>query len=391
MAHLTIILTVLSFSIGIAALVLYSFVFFVYHAQMAKCFLVLQALITFCVFLNFIYEYIEADLARSPLLLLAWYGIDYFWAGFFFYYYALFFFNLTGTHFVESRKRTLRALSAAISLTGILPFLMNRGLDGLVAQFDWQSCFILVPSGLIVILLAIAVELRSYRKIADASIRRVLRIDLFFKVVLLPAYVIAFLINADSPELQNGWMYALRNIYFLTWNVVSIALAARYVRLDNPELFHKAEPGRVLGDIKSAGELLSRSVRKYERSSLTREAAEMDIKRIDRLMRREKPYLDAELSLPRLAELLRMPRNRLSQLLNESLDRKFTDFINEYRVEEAKRLLLGSSDAGILDIAFDAGFNSKATFNAVFKKSTGSTPTEFKSSEGNNRKQRLIG
>lgn len=323
MAHLTIVLTVLSFSIGIAALVLYSFVFFLYRAQMAKCFLVLQALITFCVFLNFIYEYIQADLARSPLLLLAWYGVDYFWSGFFFYYYALFFFNLTGTHFVERRKRAIRAISAVIALTGVLPLVMNRRLDGLVAQFDWQSCFILVPSGLIVILLAIAAELRSYRRIADASVRLVLRIDLSFKAVLIPAYVVAFVLNADSPELQNGWMYALRNIYFLSWNVISIGLAARYVRMENPELFHKAEPGRMFGDFKAAGELLSKSVRKYEKSSLTREEAELDIKRIDRLMRHEKPYLSAELSLPRLAEILRMPRNRLSQLLNEFLGKPF--------------------------------------------------------------------
>lgn len=69
----------------------------------------------------------------------------------------------------------------------------------------------------------------------------------------------------------------------------------------------------------------------------------------------------------------------------------FLKFINEYRVEEAKHLLRHPSDASILDIAFDAGFNSKATFNAAFKKSTGSTPTEFRSSEEIIRKQRLIG
>mgnify|MGYP003393278591 CR=1 FL=1 len=109
-------------------------------------------------------------------------------------------------------------------------------------------------------------------------------------------------------------------------------------------------------------------------------------------MTHEKPFLDAEMSLPRLAEILKLPRNRLSQLLNEFIKRSFFDFINEYRVEEAKRLLRLSPVADtILDIAFDAGFNSKATFNAAFKKSTGMTPSQFRSSRADSRKQRLIG
>jgi hypothetical protein len=86
MIHLTIVLTALSFSIGVAALALYFLFYIQNRSQMVKSFLVLQVLIIFCVFLNFIYEYIAADLARSPPLLLAWYGVDYLWAGFFFYY-----------------------------------------------------------------------------------------------------------------------------------------------------------------------------------------------------------------------------------------------------------------------------------------------------------------
>jgi AraC-like DNA-binding protein len=235
-------------------------------------------------------------------------------------------------------------------------------------------------------------EIASYRRVSDESVRLILRIDLAFKAVLLPAYVIAFILNADNPELQNGWMYALRNIYFLTWNVVSIALVAGYARKENPALFQKAAPGRVIGDFRAASESFSESVRKYEKSSLTREEAELDIKRIDRYMKHEKPFLDAEISLPRLAELLKLPRNRLSQLLNEFMNRSFFDLINDYRVEEAKRLLsLSPATDNILDIAFDAGFNSKATFNAAFKKSTGMTPSEFRSSEAESRKQRLTG
>ena len=236
MDHLTIVLTVLSFSVGVAALVLYLFLFILYRSQLVKSFLALQTLIVSCVFLNFIYKYIQADLARSPPLLLAWYSVNYLWSGFFFYYYGLFFFNLAGTYFVEGRKKAFRAVSAAIALTGILPFIMNRKLEGLVAQFDRQSSFILVPSGLLIILVALVVQIRSYRSMADGSIRLMLRIDFAYKAVLIPAYIVAFILNAGNPELQNGWMYALRNIYFLAWNVVSIVLMAGRARKGNPAL-----------------------------------------------------------------------------------------------------------------------------------------------------------
>ena len=98
------------------------------------------------------------------------------------------------------------------------------------------------------------------------------------------------------------------------------------------------------------------------------------------LMEEKKPYLNPELTLPMLAEMLAVPRNYLSQAINEDLRQNFFDFINAYRVKTAREYLEDSEkqDMNILDIAFAAGFNSKTTFNSVFKKNTSLTPTEYK-------------
>ncbi|MDP4090474.1 MAG: helix-turn-helix domain-containing protein [Bacillota bacterium] len=94
----------------------------------------------------------------------------------------------------------------------------------------------------------------------------------------------------------------------------------------------------------------------------------------------EKPYLNPELTLPELSEAVGIPRNRLSQIINEKLGMNFYDFINGYRVKEVQKLITDPDydHLTILSLAFDAGFNSKSTFNSIFKKHSGMTPSTYK-------------
>lgn len=96
-------------------------------------------------------------------------------------------------------------------------------------------------------------------------------------------------------------------------------------------------------------------------------------------METQKPYLDPELNLPKLASLLNVSTHFLSRVINKGLNENFFLFINRYRVEESKKLLIDSNKQhyNILQIAFDSGFSSKSTFNSVFKKTTGFSPSEF--------------
>jgi AraC-like DNA-binding protein len=97
----------------------------------------------------------------------------------------------------------------------------------------------------------------------------------------------------------------------------------------------------------------------------------------------DKLYLDDSLSLPRLASHLDISVHKLSRLLNEGIGQNFFQFVNSYRVEEAKNLLLNddSKQLNMLGIAFEAGFNSKSTFNLAFKKTLGISPSEFLAEE----------
>ena len=134
---------------------------------------------------------------------------------------------------------------------------------------------------------------------------------------------------------------------------------------------------RVLPDSSGAAEP---PASKYERSTLTPERAERYLKRLRDVMESERPYADGELTLQKLAVRLSIPAQHLSQTVNGRLNQSFTDFVNAYRVAEAKRKLTDPrlKHYSVLAIAEEVGFNSKSSFNAVFKKQTGMTPSEFR-------------
>lgn len=96
-------------------------------------------------------------------------------------------------------------------------------------------------------------------------------------------------------------------------------------------------------------------------------------------MVKEKPFLEPKISIAELSHRTHIPVNQLSKIINEQLGMNFFDFINSYRVEEFKQLAHDSQfeHFTLLGLAFEAGFNSKSTFNAIFKKFTQQTPSEY--------------
>lgn len=118
---------------------------------------------------------------------------------------------------------------------------------------------------------------------------------------------------------------------------------------------------------------------KYRNSALSKDDSKVHLKMIMEFMNHDKPYLDPELSLPLLAEQLEMKPHQISQILNSELGESFYEFLNEFRFEEVKLRLQQSKykHLTIQAIAMDSGFNNKNTFNKVFKKRTGITPSQF--------------
>ncbi len=118
---------------------------------------------------------------------------------------------------------------------------------------------------------------------------------------------------------------------------------------------------------------------RYSWSKLTPEEAANIQRMLEKQMVEEKIYLDPQLNLTKLAGVIGVKPSYLSQVIHQYYHQHFYEFLNRYRVAEAQRLLR-DTDLKIEAVAYDAGFNSLSTFNAVFKKLTGTTPSAYRKS-----------
>ncbi|HDP26258.1 MAG TPA: AraC family transcriptional regulator [Deltaproteobacteria bacterium] len=174
----------------------------------------------------------------------------------------------------------------------------------------------------------------------------------FSTLVAIVLLSLGFLLGSDPMLLMGGTIITLINISIFLSNM-------RY-----PNFYHLIEK-----ELKK---------NKYERSLLKGLDTEVVYDRLTYLMGEEKIYKDFDLSLEGLAKMLCITPHQLSQFMNERLTTNFRNYINSYRIEEAKKILISESDKNILAICYDVGFNSKSTFNQCFKKYTNKTPSEFR-------------
>jgi AraC-like DNA-binding protein len=119
---------------------------------------------------------------------------------------------------------------------------------------------------------------------------------------------------------------------------------------------------------------------RYQGSSLTAGQLEEYRQKLLTLLRTDKPFLNPQVSLSDLSEKLSISSKNLSQVINQTFGKNFFDFINSYRIQEVQHILNDSRDdkMTILEAMYEAGFNSKSSFNTAFKKETGQTPSEFR-------------
>ena len=121
---------------------------------------------------------------------------------------------------------------------------------------------------------------------------------------------------------------------------------------------------------------------RYKQSYLGNIDTEQKKQELVALMNQQKLYLEEDLSSSTLAMKLNISVHQLSQILNEHLHRNFFNFVNEYRIQDAKELLLADKKTSVLQIAYQVGFSSKASFNRAFKRLTRLTPQEFRKQQG---------
>jgi AraC-like DNA-binding protein len=169
----------------------------------------------------------------------------------------------------------------------------------------------------------------------------------------------------DMPDFQ---------LFPASLSISSILLTAFFV-LRQPDIFRYTH--EMLQELEEPGN----SKVKYEKSDIDDSKKEEYLNLLLNYMKEQKPYLKEDLTLKELAGMLSIPSyHHLSIIINERLGQNFYTFINTYRINDVMEKLSDPKNSGInvLNLAYDSGFNSKATFNSVFKNITGITPTEYR-------------
>jgi AraC-like DNA-binding protein len=160
--------------------------------------------------------------------------------------------------------------------------------------------------------------------------------------------------------------------YFVIFGSIALfSFAYSFYGIKQPVIFGEA--------VKQNGNNV-KETEKYLKSGLKEHQAEKYLQKLIAYMELQKPYLDRDLTIHDVSKMTGIQRHYITQVLNEKFKRNFFTFINEYRVKEVIERFseVKYNNYTILAIAFDAGFNSKTTFNSIFKSQTGLTPSEYR-------------
>jgi AraC-like DNA-binding protein len=228
---------------------------------------------------------------------------------------------------------------------------------------------------------------RAGEKFSATSVLRMKWIRQFTLISMVVCSVVAIVIclmyfkNPYWYNVRFGFIGLTFFIYWISYKVWS-----------QPELFSviRGYSGNEAQPVQPPVLTVHLPVKKYSNSGLGSQEMNRIIAALETRMKADKPYLDPQLTIDELAGSINSSRHHLSQAMNEQLDQTFYDYINQYRVAEAKTLLADPARAShkIAAIAFDAGFNSISTFNDVFKKIAGQTPTQYRKKADENRLKR---
>lgn len=176
-------------------------------------------------------------------------------------------------------------------------------------------------------------------------------------VILMATYfVLAFLLGWVTKEYD----------YIFVGVIIFLISSIAYFAIWQPDVFNGLSIDRILPFIK------------YKKTGLSKELSVEFKEKLLRLIEKEKPYLNNELRLGDLAKKLGLSRHQLSQVINENFKTSFSDFINQYRIEEVKKAIVTQKDINITEVIFNCGFNNRVSFYKAFKNHTNYTPSEYR-------------
>lgn len=271
-------------------------------------------------------------------------------------------------------------------------FNINKNVSFLVRDIlPFQTIFYLVKS------FALLVKHKAKLKLVSSSIDQI-NLDWLVQFLFILALTVIIWINDALFELPlltvaMPYVYSI-SIFFLAYFSIKqrtiFAFKERDLRdisdvleIENNKIevtkSDKVEVPKEENAKRNISEPLEITKEKLKQKRLSDEQVRNLSRKLLSLMENDKLFLDNDLNLPMVAERLGISIHETSFLINETSKDNFYNFINKYRVDEAKRLLTSSKmeELNILGIAFASGFNSKTTFNTAFKKWVGVSPTNY--------------
>lgn len=256
-------------------------------------------------------------------------------------------------------------LSLAELCTYLMPlgaWLYTQNLNAKLIEFIFSIKHIIMFIALIFGLFVIIYGLKKTKKKVVSTTSDKLRTNWVEKLIF---YLLGLLLIVEIPEVM--FFLKLKSFYFYAFQCIAGSIIVCIIGIKNISLERQIDG---LPRVSNSDELIS-TVAHFNT--------------INELFREKKIYQNAELRISEVADLVSLSPNYVSKIINENSNVSFNDFVNEYRVKEVIEKFNQNEHfrKNIVAIAKESGFNSKSTFQSVFKKKTGKTPTEYIKSQIN--------
>jgi AraC-like DNA-binding protein len=293
----------------------------------------------------------------------------------------IFFFYIASFVKIDFRFKWLDILHSVPFLTfGLSRFFIYK--ESLAPSFyfgghmsmKFLSIYILISISITAYLIAIYVMLVKHRRNIKnyfSSTPNEIKLDWVFVIMTLISlsYIFLFyvpLLDVFSLSIEK------KTFWFVQFNGGLLAFILLVFGLLQPIIYNNSPV--------NTEERKNTEFNKLVKTGLTEGELKTMANEITNYLDKKKPYLDPEYNLEMMARDLNITRQNISVTINDTIGKNFYQLINEYRVDEFKQLVLDSKNNNItlLGLAYDAGFNSKSSFNRIFKEITGSTPSSYK-------------
>ncbi len=195
-------------------------------------------------------------------------------------------------------------------------------------------------------------------------------------IFVLSLFLVFFIASFSIFFIENVLGFSILNYSTLSFNLTVFTFVMIYFGMNQSAIYMEKSIGN---EIYGRKPISTSSRLKYVGSALSQEQVDDLGKNIIDYLKNEKPFLNPEYNLDMMANDLDISKHKLSQVINSGQGKNFYKLINEFRINEVKEKLLDPAfkHYSILGIAVECGFNSKTSFNRIFKEETGLTPTEF--------------